>query len=117
MAQKGKIVEVSGTDAGLGRAITRALLPQEDRVEARKDLHLVDSALKTDGLVISRDGKAKVRFSTVAIQQTRLRRIAWIDLCEDWAGVVRGLKDRDRPGFRTLWSNRHSGKQTSGDDN
>lgn len=102
MAQKSKIVEVSGIDAGLNRAITRSLPSGEDRVQARKDLHLVDSALKTDRLVISRDGRAKDLFSAVANEEARLRRIAWVDPCDDWAGVVQGFRDCDRSGFRTL---------------
>jgi hypothetical protein len=69
-----------------GKLRTAVLSTAEDEVEREaldKDLPLIEAALATDSIILSRDGKARGLFRQAARKVGKLRQVLWIDPVED----------------------------------
>lgn len=50
---------------------------------AKKDIHIVELALKTDRLILSMDERAKLAFSEVARTSRKIRKLNWVNPIDD----------------------------------
>ena len=76
--KKGKILRphVAANDA-LRRKINRLGLPQAARKEIIEDIHLVEAAMASDGVIISRDDAAQRLLSNITGSCPEIRKIIW----------------------------------------
>ena len=69
--------EIDVTNADLRVKIDALSLDEQTLDIIRKDVHLVEAALKTDHIVISRDEKARTLFQKASEEIGELKRIVW----------------------------------------
>ena len=80
MVRKGKVAPVSSPPDEELRENLQQSAENRSQVEALlKDAHLVESALKADGKVVSVDAKARQLFSNATAAERKLRRIVWVN--------------------------------------
>ena len=86
MTEKRKVVlrkdkEIRRIDAR--ETVKLADLSTSERREAEKDIHLLEAALSGDLVVISRDASARRVFRKVFQDNSRIRRVMWLNPVSD----------------------------------
>ncbi len=79
MARKKQIILKEVTNADLRARIDALSLDEQTLDIIKKDLHLVEAALETDHIIISRDETARALFQEASEEIGGLKRIVWIN--------------------------------------
>ncbi len=79
MARKKQIILKEVTNADLRARIDALSLDKQTLDIIRKDVHLVEAALETDHIIISRDETARELFQEASEEIGGLKRIVWIN--------------------------------------
>ena len=87
---------VPKVDKSLESRIVWALPRKNDQDTARKDLHLIQAAIKTDRIVLSADKAARDCFREATAKVHQLRRIEWADPTTQSEPIVEQLKTDDK---------------------
>ena len=75
MAARRKLDRITpAPNAELRAYIDRHIPKPDDRAEMKKDLHLVEAALATDGIIVTRDDRARQLFAL-----PMLKALTWTD--------------------------------------
>ena len=80
-------------DEELRRRIDELDVEEGIRQILRDDIHLIEAALATDRIVISRDAQAWKHFNDAAYRIEVLRSVAWVDPCKAEADCIIWLKN------------------------
>lgn len=88
-------------------AVEHFLVDEGIRQILRDDVHLIEAALATDRIVLSRDVQARQHFHAAAYHIKELRAVVWVDPCNDaddcvsWLKAGAKLEKKRRLGFGT----------------
>ena len=96
MESRGKVARV-GDLPDLGREIDSAAKTASDRKAMLKDAHLIAAAMAADGVIASRDARARDLFAGIAADVKGLGTIAWQHIDEADADALRWLRAGARP--------------------
>jgi hypothetical protein len=87
--------------------ILRTAATPADRAEMEKDLHLVEAALATDGIIVSCDEAARRRFAQAARTVRQLRNVVWVnparmdgEAAREWLEAGAPPRDEWKLGYR-----------------
>lgn len=83
----------SPADPQLQDAVRKVATSNKQADAMLKDVHLVEAARASDGVIVSSDGKARKLFARAARKVTQLHGVAWADPSADIDGVMAWLKD------------------------
>jgi len=81
------------SNEGFRDAIASLPLTEKEREVILKDLHLVEAAMASDRVVVSRDEEARSSFRKAACHIPELRDIMWVNPTEDPGSVLRWLSE------------------------
>jgi hypothetical protein len=81
-----------GADEKLRLRIEAIAQTDKEREAMEKDMILIEAAISTDKIIISRDEKARTPFSKAAITIRELKAIAWINPDKPEEGSINWLK-------------------------
>ena len=84
-------------DHVLREEVANAAATEKARVAMSHDIHLIEAALATDGLVASRDDKARRLFCEAASSVPKLCRVVWVNPSDPNERVIGWLKNGARP--------------------
>lgn len=79
------------TDEQLCREILATAGNEKEQQALTKDFHLIQAALATDGIILSRDKIVRALLERAAARVPRLRQISWINPDED-EGILEWLE-------------------------
>lgn len=92
MRLRDKVDVVSGEKENLATKLANTKISGSVPRAFRKDAHLVEGALQTEGVVISLDSTAKQHYSAVVGSFPELRRVMWVDPSNEPGAVGRWLE-------------------------
>lgn len=107
MERKGKLIRIKSLEDSSLRAkiymadILLENLTENQRLQVKKDIHLIEAALATDKIVISLDDKTARRFFTQAAQEveelSELKAISWVNPDKPEESPISWLKGGANP--------------------
>lgn len=98
MGQRGLVyTEKVPQRAALRHRIEIANIDENIRAILQKDLLLIEAALATDRIIISRDDKARHHYSDLAYKVEELRVIVWVNPCQPEEQCIAWLKNGANP--------------------
>ncbi len=91
------LMGASPQDGSLRTRVSRAIATTQARNAATKDMHLVEAALATDGIVASLDENAHAAFHEATTAVRELATLVWVNPDSQHATTTRWLEDGARP--------------------
>ena len=82
----------STCDTNLHDRIEQLSLPEKDKKRLFKDIHLIEAALSSDKIIVSRDDRTRSLLLTISTELKKVKQLKWINPTQNDESILYELQ-------------------------